>query len=62
METGKCGAEPLPEEVLALSNTKSYNFVTSYHWCSMEQTIDLVKEGFSEEMLDAQPDVFVAEW
>ena len=62
VETDTCGAEPLPEEVLALSNNESYNFVTSFEWCSMEQTIDLVKEGFSEELLDAQPDILVTEW
>ena len=62
MEAAVCGSEPLPEEVLALSNNKHYNFVTSFEWCSMEQTIDLVKEGFSEELLDSQPNILITEW
>ena len=62
IEKGHHGSDPLPEEVLALSNNESYNFATSYGWCSMEQIIDLVEEGISEELLDAQPDILVTEW
>ncbi|XP_072039827.1 F-box only protein 6-like [Amphiura filiformis] len=58
------GSDDLPEEALALSNNVSYNFATSYGWCSMEQIIDLTKEGVSEELLDGeiQPDIVVTEW
>lgn len=38
-------------------------FVTSYSSCSKTQTIDLIKAGFSENILDnMQPSVEISEW
>ncbi|XP_063965393.1 F-box only protein 6-like [Lytechinus pictus] len=63
IETGCHGSDRLPDEVLRLNGGKDKSFATSYGWCEREQVIDLVKEGFSEEMLDRmKPTIFVSEW
>jgi F-box associated region/PLD-like domain len=36
-------------------------FLTSYHWAIREQTVDLLAQGFSEELLDAQPTILISE-
>ncbi|XP_069466028.1 F-box only protein 2 isoform X2 [Ambystoma mexicanum] len=38
-------------------------FVTSYEHCSKSQTIDLLAEGFGEDLLDnTQPNILVEDW
>ncbi|XP_033014480.1 F-box only protein 17-like [Lacerta agilis] len=38
-------------------------FASSYVWCVKSQLIDLLKEGFSEELMDTcQPDVIICDW
>ncbi|XP_042296616.1 F-box only protein 27 [Sceloporus undulatus] len=38
-------------------------FVSSFLWCAKSQVIDLLKEGFWEELLDTyQPDIFISDW
>ncbi|KAM8926949.1 F-box only protein 2 [Pelodytes ibericus] len=49
--------QDFPEE-----DVKKY-FVTSFEWCSKFQIIDLVNEGYWEELLDIdQPDIVVRDW
>ena len=64
METEHNGSDPLPDDVLRLTGNESFNFATSYGWCSMEQVVDLLEEGVSLELLDGpdQPDIVVSEW
>ena len=63
VETDCPGSASLPDEVLLLTGGQCKSFATSYGWCEREQVIDLLKEGFSEEMLDClQPIIFVSEW
>ncbi|XP_006627711.3 F-box only protein 27 [Lepisosteus oculatus] len=45
-----------------LTGIKS-TFVSSYYWCEKSQTIDLLKEGFWEKILDEyQPEITVNDW
>ncbi|KAH0631614.1 hypothetical protein JD844_006035 [Phrynosoma platyrhinos] len=38
-------------------------FVSSFKWCVKSQVVDLLKEGFWEELLDTyQPDIFISDW
>lgn len=37
-------------------------FGTSYEWCRRYQQIDLLSLGFTEEELDAEPEIRVSEW
>ncbi|XP_064359190.1 F-box only protein 27 isoform X2 [Dromaius novaehollandiae] len=38
-------------------------FVSSYNWCSKSQLIDLLAEGFWEELLDIhQPEIHISDW
>ncbi|KAL0970120.1 hypothetical protein UPYG_G00237400, partial [Umbra pygmaea] len=37
-------------------------FTTSFALCLKRQVVDLLAEGYSDEDLDAQPDVFVNDW
>eukprot|EP00057_Strongylocentrotus_purpuratus_P005703 XP_003731589.1 PREDICTED: F-box only protein 6 isoform X1 [Strongylocentrotus purpuratus] len=63
VETDCPGSARLPDEVLLLTGGQYKSFATSYGWCEREQVIDLLEEGFSEEMLDClQPIIFVSEW
>lgn len=43
-------------------HTGDHSFYTSYSWCTMDQTIDLVAAGYSEAELDAAPDIDFATW
>ncbi|XP_063798081.1 F-box only protein 2-like [Pseudophryne corroboree] len=44
------------------SSVKKY-FATSNGWCSKSQDIDLLKEGYTKEILDTnQPCVVISEW
>ncbi|XP_073441149.1 F-box only protein 2 isoform X1 [Dendrobates tinctorius] len=52
---GDCGA-PFP------SDGVSKYFVTSFELCKKSQLIDLLQEGFTEEVLDAQPNIVVSDW
>jgi hypothetical protein len=40
----------------------AFAFTSSYNLCSRSQEIDLIAAGFSEESLDAAPEVIVGEW
>ncbi|XP_072175074.1 F-box only protein 6-like [Diadema setosum] len=63
VETKCPGSGTMPEELLSLSNGDPKSFATSYGQCAREQIIDLLAEGFTEEMLDElQPPIFVSEW
>ncbi|XP_072012522.1 F-box only protein 2-like [Engystomops pustulosus] len=37
-------------------------FASSFELCSKTQEIDLLKEGYTEEVLDAQPNIVVSDW
>ncbi|XP_044291439.1 F-box only protein 17-like [Varanus komodoensis] len=38
-------------------------FVSSYYWCIKSQLIDLLKEGFWEDLLDNyQPEILISDW
>ncbi|XP_058052477.1 F-box only protein 27-like [Ahaetulla prasina] len=38
-------------------------FASSFQWCQKEQVIDLLKEGFWQDLLDTyQPDIVVSDW
>ncbi|XP_032083530.1 F-box only protein 27-like [Thamnophis elegans] len=38
-------------------------FASSFEWCQKEQVIDLLKEGFWQDLLDTyQPDIVVSDW
>lgn len=52
---GDCGAA-YPSDGIA-----KY-FATSFECCSKTQVIDLLNEGFTEEVLDAQPNIVVSDW
>ncbi|XP_040182254.1 F-box only protein 2-like [Rana temporaria] len=53
---GDCGAS-FPDD-----GVQKY-FASSFEWCSKSQLIDLVAEGFSEEVLDnEQPNIVVSDW
>ncbi|KAM9299259.1 F-box only protein 2-like [Gastrophryne carolinensis] len=52
---GDCGAE-FPD------NGAHKYFASSFDWCSKSQLIDLLAEGFTEEALDAQPNIVVSDW
>ncbi|MCX5748920.1 MAG: hypothetical protein NTZ10_01555 [Candidatus Saganbacteria bacterium] len=40
----------------------NYSFQSSYSWCSMNQTIDLLSKGYSAAQLDAQPVITFKDW
>ncbi|MFA7314705.1 MAG: peptidoglycan-binding protein [Candidatus Magasanikbacteria bacterium] len=44
------------------SHTGSYGFDSSYLWDSMDQTVDLLDAGYSQEELDAIPDIAFSSW
>ncbi|XP_071855357.1 F-box only protein 6-like [Apostichopus japonicus] len=57
------GSGEKPPELLAIADGKPCNFATSYGWCCKCQVVDLVQEGFEEEMLDRlQPPLKVGDW
>ncbi|KAM3829427.1 F-box only protein 27 [Vipera latastei] len=38
-------------------------FASSFRWCQKEQVIDLLKEGFWQDLLDTyQPDIVITDW
>ncbi|KAM3922712.1 F-box only protein 2-like isoform 1-T3 [Leptodactylus fuscus] len=37
-------------------------FASSFTWCCKSQVIDLLKEGYTTEVLDAQPKIVVSDW
>lgn len=58
VESEPQGADPVPPEAGGVSC-----FATSYMLCEKHQTIDLIKEGINEELLDeVHPPIAVGEW
>ncbi|XP_075183256.1 F-box only protein 2-like [Anomaloglossus baeobatrachus] len=54
--------EALPGDNMANFPFQGKFFATSFELCSKSQVIDLLKEGYTEEKLDAQPHIVVSEW
>ncbi|KAG8568443.1 hypothetical protein GDO81_014003 [Engystomops pustulosus] len=52
---GDCGAAFPRDEI-------SKYFASSFLLCSKSQLIDLLREGYTEEQLDAQPNIVVSDW
>ncbi|KAG8572288.1 hypothetical protein GDO81_012002 [Engystomops pustulosus] len=44
------------------SERECYTGVSAVRLCSKTQEIDLLKEGYTEEVLDAQPNIVVSDW
>ncbi|XP_057318516.1 uncharacterized protein LOC130663360 isoform X1 [Microplitis mediator] len=61
VESPPSGVPPLPDD--PIFEGKSSCFVTSYHLCKKQQTVDLIDEGLSPVLLDTlQPPIQVGEW
>ncbi|XP_040286360.1 F-box only protein 2-like [Bufo bufo] len=52
---GDCGAD------IPCDGVSKY-FASSFECCSKTQVIDLLNEGYTEEVLDAQPNIVVSDW
>lgn len=60
IEEPPCGVPALPETEPLFHERKTC-FVTSYHYCSKTQTINLIKEGLTPHILDeVQPPIQVS--
>lgn len=44
------------------NNISGLAFATSNDWCTREQMIDLKLFGFTEEILDNEPDIYISDW
>lgn len=48
--------------ISGLNHSGSYSFISSYEWGTLSQELDLLSEGYTAAVLDAQPTIDASSW